>query len=70
MLNKSVGRLLIKLSLPAMVGMFAYSAFSLVDTFFIARLGAKALAAITLTIPIQVLITSLASATGVGQRGY
>lgn len=66
MLNKSVGRLLIKLSLPAMVGMFAYSAFSLVDTFFIARLGANALAAITLTIPIQVLITSLASATGVG----
>lgn len=55
-----------KLSFPAMVGMFAYSAFSLVDTFFIARLGAKALAAITLTIPIQVLISSLASATGVG----
>lgn len=66
MLNKSVGRLLLKLSFPAMVGMFSYSLFSLVDTFFIARLGAQALAAITLTIPIQVLITSLASATGVG----
>ncbi len=66
MLNKSVGRLLLKLSFPAMVGMFSYSLFSLVDTFFIARLGAKALAAVTLTIPIQVLITSLASATGVG----
>ncbi|MGS0765116.1 MATE family efflux transporter [Syntrophomonas curvata] len=66
MLSKSVGRLLLKLSLPAMVGMFAYSLFSLVDTFFIARLGAQALAAITLTIPIQVLISSLASATGVG----
>ncbi len=57
---------MLKLSLPAMVGMFAYSLFSLVDTFFIARLGAQALAAITLTIPIQVLISSLASATGVG----
>lgn len=66
MLNQSVGRLLLKLSLPAMVGMFAYSLFSLVDTFFIARLGAKALAAITLTIPVQILISSLASATGVG----
>jgi len=66
MLNQRVGRLLLKLSFPAMVGMFAYSLFSLVDTFFIARLGAKALAAITLTIPIQVLISSLASATGVG----
>ena len=66
MLNKSVARLLLKLSFPAMVGMFSYSLFSLVDTFFIARLGAQALAAITLTIPIQILITSLASATGVG----
>jgi len=70
MLIKSVGRLLIKLSFPAMVGMFAYSAFSLVDTFFIARLGVNALAAITLTIPVQILITSLASATGVGLTSF
>lgn len=61
---------MLKLSLPASVGMFAYSLFSLVDTFFIARLGAQALAAITLTIPIQVLISSLASATGVGLTSF
>ncbi|MGI5911398.1 MAG: MATE family efflux transporter [Syntrophomonadaceae bacterium] len=66
MLNQSVSRLLIKLSFPAVVGMFAYSLLSLIDTFFVARLGAIALAAITLTIPVQILITSLASATGVG----
>lgn len=49
-----------------MAGMFIMSVFGLVDTFFVARLGSDALAALTLVIPVQVLITSMASATGVG----
>lgn len=61
-----MGLLLFRLSFPAMVGMVLYSMFSLVDTFFVSRLGPQALAALTLSIPLQVLITSLASATGVG----
>jgi len=58
--------LLIKLSFPTMTGMIIYSMFSLIDTFFVAKLGAASLAAFTLTIPVQILITSMASATGVG----
>ncbi len=61
-----IGLLLFRLSFPAMVGMVLYSMFSLVDTYFVSRLGSQALAALTLSIPLQVLITSLASATGVG----
>lgn len=64
--NLSVGSLLIKLSFPPMLGMVVYSMLSIVDTFFVARLGSAALAALTITIPIQMLIISLASATGVG----
>lgn len=66
MANQSVGILLMQLSFPPMAGMVIYSMFSLVDTFFVARLGPAALAALTITIPIQVLMISLASATGIG----
>lgn len=66
MLDRSVGVLLIKLSFPAMAGMVLYSILNLTDIFFIARLGPVALAAMTISIPIQVFITSIASATGVG----
>lgn len=64
--NMRVGRLLLKLSFPSMVGMVIYSMFSIIDTFFVAKLGSAALAALTITIPIQVLMISCAAATGVG----
>lgn len=66
MLESRVGVLLIRLSLPAMAGMVVYAFFNLLDTYFVARLGSAALAAITLCLPPQVLIISIASATGVG----
>ncbi len=66
MLTRSVSYLLVKLSVPPMAGMLIMSVFGLADTFFVARLGSDALAALTLVIPVQVLITSMASATGVG----
>jgi putative MATE family efflux protein len=46
--------------------MLLFSLFNLIDTFFIARLGSESLAALTMVIPVQVLISSMASATGVG----
>ncbi len=49
-----------------MAGMMIFSMFSLVDTLFVARLGSDCLAALTMVIPVQVLIASMASATGVG----
>jgi len=66
MLEHGVGHLLTRLSFPAMAGMIIFSMFSVVDTIFIARLGPDAMAALTMVIPVQVLISSVASATGVG----
>ncbi len=66
MLTLGVGYLLARLSLPAMAGMIIFSMFSLMDTWFVAKLGPDNLAALTMVIPVQVLITSMASATGVG----
>lgn len=66
LLEEKVGRLMVRLSLPAISGMIIYSLFSLVDTFFVAQLGIQALAAVTLCIPIEILLISVGSATGVG----
>jgi len=64
--NEPVGRLMVRLSFPAITGMILYSLFSLIDTFFVARLGTAALAALTLCVPIEILLVSVGSATGVG----
>lgn len=61
-----VGGLLLRLSFPAAAGMVTFSGLNLVDTFFIASLGSEALAALTLSIPMQIFIISIVSATGVG----
>lgn len=66
MLNQNIGSLVLKLSFPPMAGMVIYSIFSLLDTFFIAKLGSASLAALTVCIPVLILLTSVASATGVG----
>ncbi|HPF19888.1 MAG TPA: MATE family efflux transporter [Syntrophomonas sp.] len=61
-----MGRLMINLSFPAMAGMMISAFFALIDTYFVSRLGSTALAALTFCIPIEVLLTSTGSATGVG----
>ncbi len=49
-----------------MAGMMISAFFALIDTYFVSRLGSSALAALTFCIPIEVLLTSTGSATGVG----
>jgi len=64
--EERVGRLIVSLSFPAMAGMLLSALFGLIDTFFVSRLGPAALAALTIGIPIEILLVSLGSATGVG----
>jgi putative MATE family efflux protein len=66
MTGDPVGRLIVKLSFPAMAGSMVYALFSLIDTFFVSKLGPRSLAAMTLCIPIEVLMVSVGSATGAG----
>ncbi len=64
--EERVGRLIVSLSFPAMAGMLLSAVFGLIDTFFVARLGPASLAALTICIPIEILLVSTGSATGVG----
>jgi len=61
-----VGRTLLALALPMVVGLFAVIGFNLADTFFVARLGTRPLAAMGFTFPVTMVVTSLALGLGTG----
>ncbi len=58
--------LLVKMSVPAILSMIVYALYNVIDSIFVAQLGQKALAAVSLAFPIQMLIISVAVGTGVG----
>jgi putative MATE family efflux protein len=61
-----IGRLLATMSFPAMISMLIQAFYNIVDSFFVARISENALAAVTLVFPVQLLMISVATGTGVG----
>lgn len=61
-----VGRNILKLALPMIWGIFVVMAFNLADTFFVAQLGTRPLAAMSFTFPVVMLGGSMAIGLGVG----
>jgi Na+-driven multidrug efflux pump len=57
---------LVKLILPMIWGIFAIVGFSLADTYFVAQLGTKELAAMSFTFPVVAIIGSIAMGLGTG----
>lgn len=57
---------LFKLGIPIMVGMLAHTLFNIVDTIFVGRLGAEAIAAVTIAFPIAFIIIAIGSGVGIG----
>jgi len=66
LIDGPIGTLLIKLTAPMIVGMLGMVAFNLVDTFFVGRLGATQLAALSFTFPVILFINSIALGVGMG----
>jgi len=62
----SVDKTLFKLTIPMIWGLFAIIFISLVDTYFVGKLGTKHLAAITFTFPIVMIAGSLSIGLGIG----
>lgn len=60
--------LLVKLSVPGMVGMLVMSLYNIVDTYWVSGMaeGTNAIAALTILFPIQMVAAALAMGTGVG----
>ena len=62
----SVGRTLAKMAGAMLVGHFAAAAFNITDTYFVAQLGTRELAAMSFTFPVVMLTGGLAMGIGVG----
>ena len=66
LLTGPVAAVLIQLALPIMAGMFLQTAFNLVDTWFVSRLGQDAIAAVSMNIPLFFIVLAMGSAVAVG----
>ncbi|MGM0420663.1 MAG: MATE family efflux transporter [Bacillota bacterium] len=58
--------LLLKLSIPSIIGMSVQSMYNVIDSIYIGRVSREALAAISLAFPIQLILIAIAVGTGVG----
>ncbi len=66
LLDGPIALTLLRKSLPVVGGMVAMMSFNLVDTWFIAQLGAEPLAAVSFTFPVVFAVISMAIGMGIG----
>ncbi|NLY37768.1 MAG: MATE family efflux transporter [Firmicutes bacterium] len=64
--EENITRLMIRFSLPSVLAMAVNASYNLADTFFVSRLGSAAIAALSVAMPIQMLLGAIAIGTGVG----
>jgi putative MATE family efflux protein len=65
--NEKISKLLLKLSLPATIGMIVNALYNVVDTIFIGKgVGALAIGGLTIALPIQMVIMAFALMIGIG----
>ncbi len=65
--EKNMLKLLLKLSLPAMTGMFVMALYNIVDTIFVGQgVGSLGIAGLTIVFPFQMIIMSIGISFGVG----
>jgi len=66
LLNEPVGKLLLKYSLPAIVGMVVNALYNVVDRMYIGKLGALPMTGIGLSLPIMTLLMGFGMLVGIG----
>ncbi len=58
--------LLVRLSIPGIVSMFIQALYNVVDSIWIGHLSKEALAALSLTFPVQIILIAISVGTGIG----
>ena len=66
LLSQPIGHVLLKMSLPNVIGILTILLASLVDTFFVSKLGTDALTSISFTFPVTLIVSSIAIGIGTG----
>ena len=65
--TEKIGKLLFKLSMPAIIGMMVQGLYNLVDTFFVGKFaGTLGLGGITIAFPIQMIMMGIGMTIGIG----
>ncbi len=64
--TQSVGKLLLRFSLPGVIGMLVNATYNMVDTIFVGGLGPNAIAALTVVFPLQMVFIAIGAGTGIG----
>lgn len=70
MQNMPIVKLILSMSLPAMLSMFVLALYNIVDSIFVAKYHAKALDALSIVFPLQQLTTAFAVGLAVGTNAY
>jgi len=68
--KEPITRLLLRLSIPAMIGMAIQALYNVVDSIYIGHLSKEALSAISLVFPIQIILIAISVGTGIGTSSY
>ena len=66
LVKNSVSRTLITMAIPMLAGTFAMNTYNLTDTWFVSRLGTSALAAMSFTFPVVMLLRFITRGVGTG----
>ncbi|MBE5808921.1 MAG: MATE family efflux transporter [Clostridiales bacterium] len=61
-----VHEVLIRMSLPMMISFFIQAMYNIVDSMFVARISERALTAVSLAFPMQMIVTAIAVGTATG----
>ena len=64
--HETIGKLIMKISLPIMISMLVQALYNIVDSIFVSWLSEEALAAVTLAYPLQNLMIAFSVGTAVG----
>jgi putative MATE family efflux protein len=64
--EEKISTLLVKLSVPAIVGMLLQALYNIIDSIYIGKLSTEALSALGLAFPVQMILIALGVGTGVG----
>ena len=64
--SMNIKKLALKTSIPMIMSMMAIALYGIVDTIFISNISDEALEAVSLSIPIQAIITAIGLGTGIG----
>lgn len=64
--EEKVGKSLIKLGIPSIVGMLVSALYNLVDTYFVARLGTSQIGAVSIVFPVSMVVLGFALMFGAG----